>query len=63
MQERIEGLKILTEILGMFEDDNRACAVAVMGMTLTATAQALSLQEFLDNSFHQTPAMTAWEGE
>lgn len=47
----------------MFEDENRACAFAVMGMTLTATAQALSLQEFLDNSFHQTHAMTAWEGE
>lgn len=47
----------------MLEDDNRAFVFAVMGMTMTATAQALSLQEFLDNSFHQTPAMTAWEGE
>ena len=46
----------------MFEDENRGF-VFCGGMTLTATAQALSLQEFLDNSFHQTPAMTAWEGE
>ena len=38
-------LKILTAIVGKFEDDNGAFDFAVMGMTLTETAQALSLQD------------------
>ncbi len=56
-------MKILTAIVGKFEDDNGAFDLAVMGMTLTETVQALSLQEFLDDSFHQTPAIIVWEGE